>query len=253
MSEEVVKPEVPATGTPEQPPVNVATPETGQEGSESTPEDHADPAAEEKRRQRSLEKRINRLVREAAEAKAQLAAERALRQQAPAQGSAGDLDPSQFTDYAQYLEAVAERKVEAKLKERESREQAGRAEQQRIKLLRQGAREFDDFEEVVTSPEVAVTRSMADLIEESEIPHRILYHIASDPELSQEIAGKSPAAQARAILKIEQELMQKKPRESKAPAPISPVSGTAVQMKDPSNMTTEEYVAAKRAGKIKMY
>ena len=95
-----------------------------------------------------------------------------------------------------------------------------------------GAEKYEDFDEVVFSENIKMTRTMADSIFEIDDPDLQVdaaYYIGNNPKEAARIAKLSPVGQVRAIAKLEAKLSAKaKPakRPSAAPAPIKPVGGT---------------------------
>lgn len=209
-------------------PVIAEAPEGAESESAPDEKDHADPAEEAERRNRRLERRINRATARAYQAEARAKAlEEQLRgsQAAPTAAQGGALDPRNFDDYAEYLKAVAREEAREALKsERESSTKAAKA-QKAQEVISKGEEEFEDFEDVALSPRTRVTESMADIISESKIAHKVLYHLGKHRDLAEDIAEMSPAAQARALVRLEAEL-ESKPGKSSAPPPIRALSGS---------------------------
>lgn len=167
----------------------------------------------------------------------------------------------------------AERKVEAKWKERETQDRERQAqEQQRSageefrKRAKETAKDMPDFDEVVSGigADDPVARISADPIANSDMPGKLLYHLAKNPEEAERIANLPMGQQAREIWKLEQKLAApaepatKPVKASKAPEPITPVGGKAApsgdEMPDPATKPNEwmkwrqRQVAAKSKG-----
>ncbi len=160
--------------------------------------------------------------REQAQRQAELEARRATPVNPPA--------PDDFTNAAEYAEALAERKAQELVRQRE-------AAQQQAKLLEtyhekeETARgKYDDFEQVAYNPSLPVTDVMAQTIQASDVGPDIIYWLGSNPKESARIANLPPILQAKEIGKIEAKMASDPPlkKTSTAPAPIAPVAVIAV-------------------------
>jgi len=100
--------------------------------------------------------------------------------------------------------AVQEKEVEdAKLaKERES----AKVVESWQKRLREVKAEIPDWEETIQSSDVSVSDQVRDAIIESEVGPKILYHLASHPELAEKIRGLTVTGALREIGKMEARL-----------------------------------------------
>ena len=92
------------------------------------------------------------------------------------------------------------------------------------------------------------TSTMAAILDADE-PHKLIQHLADNPELAGELAELSPSKQIRRIVQIEKEMGEdSKPRQSNAPKPATPVNaGAAASAKDPATMTDKEYADWRKA------
>lgn len=144
------------------------------------------------------------------------------------------------------VQALAERIAEQKLAERE-------AEKKLASLQTNGEKEFkDEFRSSMetlrdlgamdnTPNAVAFSEAVLD----SDIPHKILHHLGTNPEEAERILALKPIQQARAIGQLEAQLREKPAPEtpvSKAPPPVKPVGSRSPVAKSPNDMTMEEYV-----------
>lgn len=85
-----------------------------------------------------------------------------------------------------------------------------------------------DFEAVVSKAQIPVARHVGELILESDKAGLLQYHLATRPELVDELNGLSPADAARRIGRLEGRLSYPKPRtETKAPPPSAKLRGAA--------------------------
>ena len=193
--------------------------------------------------------------REQAQRQAELEARRATPVNPPA--------PDDFTNAAEYAEALAERKAQELVRQRE-------AAQQQAKLLEtyhekeETARgKSDDFEQVAYNPSLPVTDVMAQTIQASDVGPDIIYWLGSNPKESARIANLPPILQAKEIGKIEAKMASDPPlkKTSTAPAPIAPVtarsaSSPAYDTTDPrsvKSMSTSEWIEAERMRQIKKW
>jgi hypothetical protein len=193
--------------------------------------------------------------REQAQRQAELETRRAMPVNPPA--------PDDFNNAAEYAEALAERKAQELVRQRE-------AAQQQAKLLEtyhekeETARgKYDDFEQVAYNPSLPVTDVMAQTIQASDVGPDIIYWLGSNPKESARIANLPPILQAKEIGKIEAKMASDPPlkRISTAPAPIAPVtarsaSSPAYDTTDPrsvKSMSTSEWIEAERMRQIKKW
>lgn len=168
------------------------------------------------------------------------------------QGTGERPRPDQFKDWDSYQEAFTDWKVEQKLaglaeKGTQQKEQAGRAEYAQTvrSKLEEGAAKFEDFEEVVTGPDVAFTDPMIDALMYTPNPADVAYHLGQNPKESQRIARLSTAAQAFAIRELADKLA-KPPAPTKAPEPIKPNSGNAAGVEPSLDAVAGNYKEWKR-------
>lgn len=97
-------------------------------------------------------------------------------------------------------------------------------------LFDTGADKYEDFEELVRSPDLKMTTIMADALFEldSEVQADIAYHLAKNPKEAARISRLSPMRQVGEIAKLEdKDFSTATPtkRPSDAPKPIKPVGG----------------------------
>jgi hypothetical protein len=182
---------------------------------------------------------------------------------APPPPPAEPLKPDDFGNAQAYADAMAERKAQELLAQRE-------AEAERAAMLEayqdreEDARnKYDDFEQVAYNPKLPVTETMAQTIQASEIGPDVIYYLGSNPKEADRIARLNPLLQAREIGKIEAKLASNPPakKTTTAPAPIAPVtartSGSpAYDTTDPrsvKSMSTSEWIEQERLRQIKKY
>lgn len=207
-----------------------------------------------------VQKRINKLERKMERQRIEADTRAKVQQEMAAKPEVaqGKPDVSQYTDYADYLEALADYKAEQKyesLKQADAQKVAKEAEQseasrvseRQTELIEEGERKYDDFEDVVKSDKNNYSRAAFLAILESDNKADIVYHLAKHPEEAAKIAALPAYAQAKEIGKLEDRLSAKAPtKSSNAPSPVTPISGSKAMTKSYENMTIAEMEADAR-------
>lgn len=227
------------------------------EGNEATVEDDQ----KERKPNPKIERRFSEITKQREAAKAEAQKEREARealearlkeleakvnpQQAQAQDDFGpEPKPEEFNDMFEYAKALAEYTADKKLMERDKAEADRKAAEQRQQFEKNWAdrvnaarSELPDFDEMIQSSEVAVSDPVRDAIMESDVGPQILYHLAENPDVAQELGKKSVISALREIGKLEARFEKaassavNEPEvktgavKSKAPAPITPIRG----------------------------
>lgn len=108
---------------------------------------------------------------------------------------------------------------------------------------------LEDIDHVMFTPEAQT--SIRQAVETLPYGGEVLYHIAKNPELAEELSLLPPAAFAARLGDIHGDIRQSKTvkQVSKAPAPIKPVSGAPKVDKSYDDMTMEEFMATRRREK----
>lgn len=168
--------------------------------------------------------------------------------------------PEDFADAAAYAEALAERKAQELLAQREAAKQQAQLLEAYQDREEEARAKYDDFEQVAYNPNLPVTDVMAQTIQASDIGPDVIYWLGSNPKEASRIATMPPILQAREIGKIEAKLASNPPvkKTSTAPAPIAPVAprssgGPAYDTTDPRSMktmSTSEWIEAERQRQI---
>lgn len=167
----------------------------------------------------------------------------------------------QFESPDAYAEALAIRKAEELLAQREYQKQQAAIEEAYHEREEEARAKYDDFEQVAYNPQLRVTDVMAETIKASEMGPDLAYWLGTNPKEADRISRLSPLLQAREIGKIEAKLGAAplvKPTTS-APTPISPVtartSGSpSYDTTDPRStktMTDSQWIEAERARQMK--
>lgn len=149
-----------------------------------------------------------------------------------------------------WVEAVTDWKLEKREREVVQQQQQAKAKTvaDKTENIYAEAQKIPGFDREAFD-ELPLTPAIANALIDSDVPAKLMHHLASHPEEAERIAGLSPARQAAEIGKLETKLASA-PKVSNAPAPIKPIGtrGSATNS-DPSKMTMEEYAAfRKQAG-----
>jgi len=205
-------------------------------------------------------KRLAREQRKWEREQAQRLEEAKSRQQAQ---PVADITPEQFDTYEDYAEALAERKAEELLYQRETKMQQQALLEQYHDREETARDKYDDFDQVAYNPNLPVTEYMAQSIQASDIGPDVLYYLGSNPKEADRIARMSPILQAKEIGKIEASMAANPPvrKTSTAPAPIAPVTPRAngtpaydtTDARSTKTMSTSEWIEAERMRQIKKY
>lgn len=231
------------------------------------PEDKKTEAAKRREREKAHRERL-RSDKEAAEARA---AEAERRRMAVTDAGKRETPPREqdFPDPYDFIAAKAVWAYDQRQREREAnwageaaeaakREAQGIEAQERAIIQQawgsqvQAARQrYADFDAVAYAQDVPITEVMSEIIATSDVGADVAYHLGQNKALAAQIARMNPVEAARAIGRIEVSLQLPKPRtETKAPPPISPVRGGASAIPNPDKMSMQEYIAARKAGKL---
>ncbi len=180
-------------------------------------------------------------------------------------------DKNNFTDAFEYAEKLAEWSAQQALlkRDKEDKEKTAKAEQEKIASawndrLKTVKAEIPDFDDKISSSTVKVSDQVRDAILDSDAGPKILYHLAENPEIAENLSRMTISQAIRAIGRMEIELKPetketketKEVRISKAPAPISPLKAASVPAEKISadgefTGTIAEWKALRKAGKIK--
>lgn len=175
-------------------------------------------------------------------------------------------DKTDFEDEDDFIEALTEWKVDEKLKTSQKKAPVKTKEEVEQQVMyeeladvtKNGEAKYDDFRELTTSRDLNISLPVVKLALDTDTPEDILYYLASNPEESDKISKLSQIKAAKEIgklevkLEVEEEEGKKLPKkkQSKAPAPIKPVTANGVTEKDPNKMSVAEY-RAYREGQTK--
>lgn len=240
MSQEAATPEVVSVENAED---NTAT---------ATPQDEAKAAAptDAEKEARALKRRVDRLTAERHADRAEL---EQLRKQKPATQGDGEEKP-------QLTEADIETRAEQKAREIAEITQINKRCDEIAEL---GAKESKEFikawrevgEELgKTFDERGRPTSVMQAILDADAPHKLILHLAANPDIAGELADMTQTKRIRRIIEIERQMAEEKaPKQSSAPKPVQPVKpGSAPAAPDPKDTAAwikyenEKIIAARR-------
>jgi hypothetical protein len=166
----------------------------------------------------------------------------------------GEIKADDFESTEAYVEALAEKKAQDLLNQRESHQRKVEVESVYREREEAAFDKYEDFEAVAYNPRLPISEAMAEAIQSSDVGPDVAYYLGSNPKEAARIAQLSPIQQAREIGKIEVKLTTTPPtkKTSSAPAPITPVTAKhtgapVVDTTDPrsvKNMSTSDWIAA---------
>jgi hypothetical protein len=182
--------------------------------------------------------------------------------QAVKNASPADLPPAdQFESPEAYAEALAYRKAEELLMQREQAKQQASILENYHEKEEQARDKYEDFEQVAYNPNLRITDVMAQTIQASDIGPDVAYFLGTNPKEADRISRLSPYLQAKEIGKIEAKLSDNPPakKTSNAPAPIAPVTarssgGASYDTTDPRSIKTmsdSQWIEAERQRQIR--
>ncbi len=159
-----------------------------------------------------------------------------------------------FDNFDEYVTAKAEYIASQTLSKHEERQQQEKAQaaQEKAKLAyaeKLAKANIPDFNEVVEGSGIRLSDVMYDTILESESGPKLLYHLATNPEDAERIAGLTPIGAVRALTLIE-EGFKKPVAVSKATPPITPVGSKATSIKSLLDVKDYDEFSKRRAAQI---
>lgn len=174
---------------------------------------------------------------------------------------AADPRPEQFDSTESYADALALKKAEQLLYERD-------VQRQQTEILgayhdkeEEARNKYDDFEQVAYNPSLKITTVMAQTIQSSDIGPDVAYYLGANPKEADRISRLAPYVQAKEIGRIEAKLASEPmvKKTSSAPPPFTPVTpsskgASTYDTTDPrsiKSMSTSEWIAADRARQMK--
>lgn len=109
---------------------------------------------------------------------------------------------------------------------------------------------YENFDAVVSAPDVPITPNMASLIRASDVGADVAYYLGTNKAAAAAISQLSPLEQAMEIGRLSASVTRPKPRtQTQAPEPVATVTPKAAgASKDPSKMSMAEYQAWRSKG-----
>ena len=214
---------------------------TGEQATPATPEgekpDTEKDDPEKQRGTRRFERRLDKAYRRAAEEKARadfLAKEvEKLRPQAPVDTNAPKLE--QFTSVEDFSQAATKYGAEKAIKEYEEKQRSAANQQMQERIVNdweekeaKGEEKYEDFNKVVGKLDPRIPMNVA--IMQAENGEDVAHYLGKHQKEAERIIRLDPVSQIREIGKLEAKLLAEpaKPKTpSKAPAPITPLTGAA--------------------------
>lgn len=137
-------------------------------------------------------------------------------------------------------------------KQREQQLLQHRAEQDFQARSAQFAAQNPDYFVTIQSPDLRITKEMAEAIKGVDNGPEVAYFLGKNPDLAAKIASLDEYRQFLEIGRLQAEISARKPlsaEQSKAPPPIKPVGTKATVQKDPSRMTDKEFAEWRKTHK----
>lgn len=163
-----------------------------------------------------------------------------------------DFDTSKFIKAHYKWQREQERVEEDKRRQQEEAQKRHKTFQEKEQAF---AAAHPDYEDVAKAEHVPITKEMAEAIIESDEAPAIAYYLGQNLEEAAAIAQMSPLAAARAIGRIEAKLSAKPAAQTpavpaktvtKAPEPITTLSGSPAVPVSYEEMSMSEYAEARR-------
>ena len=174
---------------------------------------------------------------------------------------AADPRPEQFDSTESYADALAVKKAEQLLYERDVQRQQTEVLGAYHDREEEARNKYDDFEQVAYNPSLKITTVMAQTIQSSDIGPDVAYYLGANPKEADRISRLAPYVQAKEIGRIEAKLASEPmvKKTSSAPPPFTPVTASSkgastYDTTDPrsiKSMSTSEWIAADRARQVK--
>lgn len=165
-------------------------------------------------------------------------------------------------DEDRYIDAVADwkyeqREAKANHERRQAQQQQTQVqiqkavEERRVKTLQEGAQKYPDFDEVVRSlPAAIMNPEMALCVLQTKTPADIAYHLGKNPDEAERISRLAPIEKAIALGELQAAILANQKKTTSAPPPPNPIGGREPSSKSESQMSMDEWLKARRAGKI---
>lgn len=165
-----------------------------------------------------------------------------------------DYDEAKFSEaFAKHVSAETARQVREDLRKEETERTQRERKDTFVKREKDFATKHTDYEELTRDPSLPITKTMVELVEETENGPGVLYYLANNRDEAAHIARMDERSAARAIGRIESKLEGPvKPAPppkpvSKAPPPPPQIEAVEPAVsKDPSEMSDAEFAKWRR-------
>lgn len=197
-------------------------------------EPQAKPEEGDRKRDRSAEKRIRRLTKQAEDALRDAGYWRGV---AEARAAAQQPEPTEGTQPQPRQPNPPERIDPANA-------DAAKAVIERLEEAGKDIEDFDEVMETITSDDFTISRTMRDFLGEADRPAHLAQWLAQNPKEAARIARLEPAVAVRALEKAEARLPAAKPTPKKvtgAQPPVSTVGGGSTATFDPQKADMDDY------------
>lgn len=190
-------------------------------------------------------KRIGKLTaknhetaRELEAARSESARYRMLLEQMQQQGQEGQQSQPKLDQSPQDIDALVEQRATQKAQQQAIAERGQ-------SVAKTGAETYADFQQAVQALDsLGITQEQVQSLIGMDDAHQVIYHLGKNPEEADRILSLPPLQQGRELERLAAKAAQApapKPV-SKAPAPVKPLDSTAAAERDPSKMSTAEWM-----------
>lgn len=224
-------------------------------GDDGTTEDNDEEVTEEvaeAKPKKGLEKRFSQLTDARRKAEEEAAYWKAKAQGEPQKETPAQAQPDKpkFTDYNDleaYTDAVTDWKLEKFVQKQEQATQQKTVKETFFERRDSFAAKTDDFAEMMAALKEP-SQHIAEAILYSDVPGEILYELAQDPDEVDRLNSLPPHRALIELGKLEAKFASKPEaktqakKASSAPAPVTPIKGSAKSTKSPEEMTDREYI-----------
>ena len=219
------------------------------ENVEDKPKEDAkeEPKEETKRKSRS-QRKIEKQAKELKELREQVQKQESSESEEDADNTPDIDDFETFEEYEKALKVhESEEETEATNPEMDNKVE---------ELFEYGEEDYENFTELVRADDLAYSEDMLEFTVNSDKGTDLAYYLATHKDKAREIAGLDHRDMEKALLRIEISLedgTQKKVQTTKAPKPITPVTGSSATSKslNDENLSFEEHEALLNAQKTK--
>lgn len=105
---------------------------------------------------------------------------------------------------------------------------------------------FPDFDAVVGAPDLTITKTMAECIQDSELGPAVAYYLGKNPDEARRIAGLPAVQQGRELGRLEAKVTLPPPKRTSTappPAPVLAGGGAPATIPAPENMKMDDFAA----------